>query len=365
MKHHFNKKLFAAMAGLMIALPFSAQAEDGTTTVYGQARLSVDVTDNDDDTVIRVANNDSRFGVKGFENLGNGLKAIFQFEVQADLDDGGATSGSFFSSGRTSYVGLVSSYGTVALGIIDSPHRESTDKIDVFGNSLADHNTIIGNVGTNPSGAADGSTTAEFNRREPNTINYWSPKFNGFQFKGQYRVDENEAVSQNRYSVGGFYENGPLYAALAYELHGDEASGATNDTDGFKFGVAYAFNEEKTRVGFIYDRISEDNADTAFDRDAVYINLSHKLDNNVFKVGYAQAFESDAAVGDDGAAFYFVGLSHNLSKRTEVYGLYAATNNDDNGRFGLGNSTNGNTPIPPGGVGNDLGGFSVGMVHKF
>ncbi|MEO5703239.1 MAG: porin [Gammaproteobacteria bacterium] len=368
MKHHINKKLFATMAGLMIAAPFAAQAADGGTTLYGQARISVDSADNGAERVTRVANRDTNLGVKGFENLGNGLKAIFQFETQVDLDDGGASSGTLFSSGRSSYVGLVSEFGTVALGVIDSPHRESTDKIDVFSNSLADHNTIIGNVG-------NGNTGAEFNRREPNTINYWSPKFNGFQVKGQVRVDEVAGVDRNRYSVAGLYENGPWYAALAYEIHGKEGTpvdpdgkgplpaAGTNDTAGFKFGVAYAFNEEKTRVGFIYDRISEDDADSRFDRNAYYVNLSHKLDNNVFKVGYARAEESDAAVGDDGADFYFLGLSHALSKRTEIFGLYAATNNEDNGRFGLGNSTNGN--IAASAPGADLDGFSLGVTHKF
>lgn len=158
-------------------------------------------------------------------------------------------------------------------------------------------------------------------------------------------------------------------------MHGEEGStvdpdGAgplpavgTNNTDGFKFGVAYAFNEEKTRLGFIYDRISEDSADSLFDRDAFYVNLSHKINNNVFKVGYAHADESDAVVGEDGADFYFVGLSHNLSKRTEIYGLYAAVNNNDAGRYGLGNSTNGATAASAPGA--DLEGFSLGITHKF
>ncbi len=364
MKQRTNKKLYSIMAGLLIAAPLAVHADSGSTVVYGQARLSVDYVDNDEDSTEQVANNDSRFGIKGFEDLGNSIRVIFQFEAQADLDDGGAdgTTGTFFSTGRSSYVGLATDYGTVALGIHDSPHRESTDKIDIFGNSLADHNTIIGNVG-------DGDTTAEFNRREPNTINYWSPRYNGFQFKGQVRVDEDPEVSETRYSVGGFYENGPVYAAIAYEVHGDEGGDDNEDTDGLKLGAAYAFNEEKTRVGFIYDRISEDGGDSIFDRNAYYVNLSHKLDNNVFKIGYALADDSDAE-GDDGADFYFIGLSHNLSKRTEIYGLYAAVNNDEDGAFGLGNSTNGATPIPEdvdgdGITGSDIKGVSLGIIHKF
>lgn len=362
-----NSTHFILLALLLATLATSAAAS-GNTILYGQTRVSVDSVDNDEDRVTKVADTESRLGIKGFENLGNSLKAVFQLEVAVNLDDGVGATGTLFGRGRNSYVGLEGGFGTVALGIYNSPYRETTDKIDVFGASLADHNTIIGNVG-------DGDTAAEFNLREPNTLNYWSPKFKGFYFNAQYRVDETAGADQDRYSVGAFYENGPWYAALGYELHGEEGSMidpdgtgplpavGTNDTNGLKFGVAYAFNEDQTRVGFVYDRISEDDADTAFDRDAVYVNLSHKLANNVVKVGYAHAFESDAATGDDGADFYFIGLSHDLSKRTEVYGLYAAVNNEEAGNYGLGSSTNGATATSAPGA--NLDGFSVGITHKF
>jgi predicted porin len=356
-------------------MPAAAVADEGNVTIYGQARISVDYADNGADAsdpggdingeFAQIANRDSNFGIKGWEPLGNGLKAIFQFEVQADLDDGGASSGSFFSSGRKSYVGLLSNYGTVVLGIVDSPHRESTDKIDIFANSLADHNTIISNVG-------DGDGSAEFNRREPNTINYWSPKFNGLSFKGQYRFDEVDGVENDRPSVAVFYENGPLYATAGYELHPNETGG--NDADDWKFGVSYAFNA--TKVAFIYDSLELDDADSVYDRDAWYVSLAHKFGNNTFKIGYAQAQDSDAAddlatltvdESDDGADFWFVGLSHALSKRTEVFALYATTENDEGGRFGLGNSTNGArvTGTALLNRGQDLDGVSFGMTHKF
>lgn len=368
MKRRINKKLYVTVIGALFTAPLMAQADGGNTTLYGQARLSIANIDNEATSVTQITNDDSRFGVKGFENLGNGLKAIFQLEVQAEFDDGdGGTAGGFLSSGRSSYVGLVSGLGTAALGIIDSPHRESTDKIDGFGNTLADHNTIIGNAG-------NGNTTAEFNRRNGNSINYWSPRFEGLQFKGQYSFDEIDGVDRNFYGAAVFYENGPLYAGLGYEVHEDDLATVTdiNDTEGFKAGIAYAFNEEKTRVGFIYDKISEDNVRSNFDRDAWYLNLSHKSGNNTFKVGFAVAEGSDTVdsaatptvdESDDGAMFYFVGLSHNITKRTEIYGLYAQTENDTRGRFGLGNSTNGNTATTV--FGADIYGFAVGMVHKF
>lgn len=356
-----------SLLGISLAPFCGAHADEGVVTLYGQARMSVDYVDDDVNDVTQISNGDSRLGVKGAEPLGNGIKAIFQFEVNVNLDDGAGSSGTLFGSTRTSFIGLASNYGTLALGIHDSPYREGTDKIDIFGNTLADYNTILGNVG-------DGDTTAEFNRREPNTINYWSPRFEGLQFKAQYRVDEIDGINQDRYSVGGVYENGPWYAAVAYEVHNNEASGGANDTAGIKGGAAYAFNQEKTRVGVIYESLSENDASSAFDRDAWYLNLSHKIEDNTLKIGYAHAEDSDAAAADDGANFYFAGLTHSLSKRTEVYGLYARTDNDDDGRYGLGNSNSGSrgTPTrdddagdPVQVLGADLWAISFGVNHRF
>ncbi len=333
---------------------FTVQADEGSVTLYGQARVSVDVTDNDQGRITNVSNGESRLGIKGTESLGSGLKAVFQFEVNANVDDGAGTTGTFFGTARDSYVGLAGNFGTVALGILNTPYRESSDSIDVFNNSLGDYNSIIGEVGNK-------DTRAEFNRREPNTINYWSPKLSGFQFKGQYRVDELASVDQDRYSVAGTYENGPWFGSLAYEKHLNETSTSTADTDGIKVGVAYAFNEAKTRVGFVYEMLSQEGKGI-FDRDAWYVSLSHKIGNNTFKAAYARASDNDL-IDDSGANFFVLGLTHTLSKRTEVFGLYARTNNDTNGGYDIGNSTSGTTAAPFNGA--TLSSFSVGMNHKF
>lgn len=319
----------------LLTLPISLTglADAGNITLYGQARLSIDVTDNGSDSATRVSNGESRLGIKGVEELGNDLKAVFQIEVNANLDDGAGSTGSLFAAARDSYVGLAGGFGTIALGIINTPYRESTEYADVFNNSLGDYNSILGNVG-------DGDTIAEFNRREPNTINYWSPKWNGLNVKGQYRLDEIDGMDQNRYSIAGNYENGPWLASLAYERHNGEGGDGANDTSGAKAGLAYSFNESATKVAVVYEALNEQGADSPFDRDARYISLAHKLGNTIFKGAYAHAGDNDAA-DDSGADFFLVGLTHTLSKRTEVFGLYARTDNDDNGAYGLGGSTSG------------------------
>lgn len=332
----------------------AAQAADNVT-VYGKARMSVDSTDGGSHRVARVSGNSSRLGFKGAEDLGNGLKALFQFETLVNLDDGQGTSGSFFGIGRNSYAGLASDFGTLVLGITDNPYKLATGRLDIWNDSMGDFNAIIGNV----SGA-----TTPFNEREPNSINYWSPKTSGLQFMAAYRPDETADVNRDRYSLNALYENGPLYGSVAYEKHNlDNVSGAGgNDTQGLTFGLGYAFNADKTKLGLIYESLSEDNRASVIDRNAWYLALSHKMDSNTFKVAYARAGDNDLA-SNTGANWYVLGLDHALSKRTSVYGLYARTANDSGARYGLGTGGSSGAVVPATGL--DPSTFSIGINHDF
>lgn len=346
----FSNTKLTALA-LAAALPVGAQAADNIT-VYGKARMSVDMTDNGTDNLTNVSSNASRLGFKGVEDLGNGLKALFQYETLVSLDGQEST---LFASARNSYVGLASGLGTLVLGVTDNPYKLATGKLDNYGDSMGDFNAIIGNV----SGAS-----TPFNEREPNSINYWSPKMSGLQFMAAYRPDEDGTVTRDRYSLSATYESGPLFGSVAYEMHNnDNASGASgNDTDGLTFGLSYLFNEGKTKLGVVYESLSEDNIASVFDRDAWYAALSHKMGNNTFKIAYARADDNDKA-DSTGADWYVLGIDHSLSKRTTLYALYARTNNDSGAQYGLG--TGGSSGAVKPHTGSDPSTFSIGINHDF
>ena len=354
MKLHTHKKLlFIALAA---AVATTAAHAGDTYTLYGKARMSVDMTDNGTNNLTNVANNNSRLGFKGNEDLGNGLRALFQIEALVNLDDGTGSTSTLLGSARNSHVGLASGFGTLVLGVTDNPYKLTTSKLDVSSDSIGDFNAIIGSIST---------TKTPFNEREPNSINYWSPKINGFQFMGAYRPDENGAVKRDRYSMNATYESGSYYAGVAYEKHdNDTTDGAGgNDTDGLTFGLSYLFNHDKTKLGLVYEALSEDNIASAFDRNAWYLALSHKMDSNTFKIAYAQADDNDLA-SNTGADWFLVGLDHSLSKRTTVYALYAATNNDSGAKYGLG--TGGSSGAAKNSIaGKDLSTFSIGINHDF
>ncbi|MCV4872465.1 porin, partial [Escherichia coli] len=65
------------------------------------------------DDEVRMLNSNSRLGVRGVEDLGGGLKAIFNLEHRMNADDGNSTAPNFW---QHSWVGLSGNFGEVRLG---------------------------------------------------------------------------------------------------------------------------------------------------------------------------------------------------------------------------------------------------------
>lgn len=160
----------------------------------------------------------NRVGIKGSEDLGNGLKAIYQVELGVSLADtnDNVTSGGDAITMRNSFVGLAGSFGTVLIGRHDTPLKISTGKLDMFSDTMADYNGTIGFDDI----------------RADNAVAYISPSFSGFQFMGALVApggatgigDENVNSDQlnGAWSLAGIYSNGPFYGSIAYESLSNE-----------------------------------------------------------------------------------------------------------------------------------------------
>lgn len=345
---------------LPLALPSAAFAATSNVDIYGLFSASVDVVNfdapNKSDEML-VSSHASRFGFRGTEDLGGGLSAVWGTEAGISLDDGSGNWGS-----RGSYVGLSSkSLGKVIVGgQLNTPHKMATVKLDVFGDSLADYNSIIGQA----SNTGAGGNRAVFDARGSNAIQYTSPSLSGVVVDVMYS-QKNEGGSTTNdpqlWSLAANYTNGPLYLTVAWEKDFDYAT--TNDRSDWKFGAGYSFGS--TRLAGVYERMSQTGSGV-FDRNAYYVSLLHKMGNIDLKAAYGRAGDSDAAGGDDGASLWAVGGDYNLSKRTAIYALYASLNNDTNGRYTMGQGTGANTgAITPTGGGQDPSGFSLGVRHTF
>ena len=118
-----NKKLIAAAIGAAVVAAPAAFAE---ATVYGKIHTDVRMNDssvpNSDNYTVN--SNASRLGFKGSEDLGNGLKAIYQIEMQFNSDGGTAQVGTAgFSAQRNTFVGLSGDWGTAVVGKHDTPAK--------------------------------------------------------------------------------------------------------------------------------------------------------------------------------------------------------------------------------------------------
>ncbi|NTW67827.1 MAG: porin, partial [Nitrospirae bacterium] len=159
--------VIVSMGSLAIAAEGDAPTVKGNIEIYGRAQVSYDMIDTGakapaDETLHKVSTNGSRLGFKGTEDLGDGLNAIFQMELQINLDgrqttvvSGGTgtnppvytTTGIDTITYRNSFAGLRhQAVGTLLLGIYDTPYKTSTSRLDLFVDTMGDYNAVIGNV---------------------------------------------------------------------------------------------------------------------------------------------------------------------------------------------------------------------------
>ncbi|MFA7097830.1 MAG: porin [Gammaproteobacteria bacterium] len=341
-----NKKLLAlAVAGAMAA-PLAAQAE---VTIYGVAHVSVDALDNDasgedERDGLFVSSNSSRIGFKGSEDLGGGLKAIWQLESEVNLSDGITGMG-----GRNSFVGLAGGFGAVIAGRHDTPFKIIGRKVDLFADQIGDAQNL-----TSVGGAAD--EAAGWDLRADNVVAYISPSFNGLQAIVAY-VAEDGGEDTDAYSLNLTYSNGPLFLGAAYEQHNEGLVDGDDEEKGFRLAASYEMGAFK--VTGLYQNLSDVGGNSGEDADVWGLGAAYSFGNNVLK---AQYYSADSDV--DGAAdMWAIGLDHNFSKSTTVYIAYAETDNDGDATYNVaagGHGENFNNV-----VGDNPSGFSIGLIHKF
>lgn len=347
-----NKKILAVAIASAMAAPL-AMADEGNVTLYGQANASVESVDGDGTgtagTRTNVSTNGSRLGVKGWESVGNGLKAIFLMEAGVGLDDGVDAGSALFGGGRDGYVGLEGNFGKVALGFHGQPYKTSTNGLDIFGDTIADYSGVMNGNGSYDSGIG-------------NAVIWFAPNVNGLSGHVQYGVDETAGSNADQFGAQANYSNGPWYVTAAYA----NVKGATTNTDrhASKIGGSYTFGGTTT-LALIWENLSRDASNTTarVDHNAWYGALSHDMGNNTFKLAYAKAGD-DNNVANSGAKQWSVGLSHHLSKRSQLYVLYTNLDNETAAQYNLGPSgSSGEYDTTADGL--DPRAWAVGMKHSF
>jgi len=160
----------------------------------------------------------NRWGIKGKEDLGGGVSAIFQLENGFSVNNGSALpNGQMF--GRQAYVGIGSNtLGTVSLG------RQYDSIVDYIA-PLTATGAWGGTLFSHPFDADNINGTIRIN----NSVKYTSVNYAGLQFGGLYGFSNQAgAFASNRtWSIGSRYQNGPLTVAAAFmNIDGAGANGS-------------------------------------------------------------------------------------------------------------------------------------------
>jgi predicted porin len=204
-----KKLVLAAAIGSTLAIPAFAQS---TVTLYGIIDTGVTYVNNAGKNVGGVVamqsgvEQGSRWGLKGTEDLGGGLKTVFQIENGFNVNTGKLGQGGL-EFGRQAYVGLSSAtFGTITLG------RQYDSVVDFIQPA-----TMNGTWGALFSHAGD-IDNSDNGFRVNNTIKYTSNTYGGLQFGGLYALGgvAGSATANSTFSAGVSYTNGPVYLGGAY-----------------------------------------------------------------------------------------------------------------------------------------------------
>ena len=388
------KLLALAIAGAFVAPVAMAEHEEGApanamgnVTIYGQVNGSFyfvrDGAKDSSTSTTQVSNDASRLGVKGSEDLGGGLNAIWQIETGFNVDGtNDQITGSGFKTGsglgtRNTFVGLNgAAWGTAILGSHDTPYKTATRGLDLFADTIADNRSLMGMTG-------GGITTHDV--RATDVLAYVSPNMGGFSVAVGYVAGAENAAFPNdkkgdAWSAYGMYNAGPINASLSYQrVNGGNAD--TNLAQPIPFGIGDDHDATAWKLGGGYSM-------DAFAVNAVYehttgdLGFGDKLDqnnwylagkfsftpNDAVKLAYTSAGKTHggttAEITDSDAHQWSVGYDHNLSKRTMVYALYTKLDNKANADYALG-LRNGMTGGASGGFESDPSAFALGIKHSF
>ncbi|CAB3761500.1 porin [Paraburkholderia humisilvae] len=278
----------------------------------------------------------TRWGIKGNEDLGGGLAAIFQLENGFDPSTGKLNQGGRMF-GRQAFVGLASTqYGTVTLG------RQYDPLIDLVQGITAD------NYFGSAFATAGDVDNYDNSFRVSNAVKYASPVWSGFQFETMYAFGgvAGTVGSQQSYAVAAAYNTGPLSLAAGYFYATNSPASAgmrdntfTSTSDGTFDGPVnngyasahslaiarvagqYVFGPFTAGAGYSNAQYRADGA-SLFGSDQKY-NTGQGFFNwqatpaMLLGVGYSYTKSS----GDTSATYHQVslGADYSLSKRTDVY----------------------------------------------
>ncbi|MBW3867266.1 porin [Neisseria meningitidis] len=323
----------------LAALPVAAMAD---VTLYGTIKAGVEVSRVKDagtykaqggksKTATQIADFGSKIGFKGQEDLGNGMKAIWQLEQKASI--AGTNSG---WGNRQSFIGLKGGFGTVRAGNLNTVLKDSGDNVNAW------------ESGSNTEDVLGLGTIGRVESREI-SVRYDSPVFAGFSGSVQYVPRDNandkdkythKQSSRESYHAGLKYENAGFFGQYAgsfakyADLNNDAERVAVNtpnahavkDYQVHRVVAGYDANDLYVSVAGQYEAAKNNevgnlNIGKKHEQTQVAATAAYRFGNVTPRVSYAHGFK--AKVNGEKAARYqydqvIVGADYDFSKRTSA-----------------------------------------------
>ncbi|MDE2370380.1 MAG: porin [Burkholderiales bacterium] len=370
-----TRRLTLAAAAVLATLAGAAHAQS-SVTLYGDIDEYLNYMRSSSGTTIKALQDGallrSRWGLRGAEDLGNGLQAKFQIEAGISAISGTAadTSRAF---DRQAWVALAGGFGEFRLGRQNGPTFYKGDYVDFTSRTLG---SMVNNFGV-PS-------------RYDNTVSYTSPRIAGVQVDAAYSLAETLAgVRSQGVKQGAIdYNTGPY--RIGYSgLRAGPPAGAKYGNDVYYDMVYGNYDYGQGKIYLTYVRSNNVTSSSAGNNAASILGnvggvvagtnpdvlrgyriLQGSADYWVtpaLRVGALWGKITDQSNSGHGATGGAIGAYYSLSKRTTLYALADTLKNDTSAGFrpsgssGLqfnfsnANDVNGRT----------INGLQLGLLHKF
>jgi predicted porin len=352
-----TKSAFALAVLAALSLNNSAHAQSNVQ-VYGLIDAGVEAVNHagaNDGGMVRVISggkNTSRWGLRGSEDLGGGLKAVFNLEGGILLDTG-AADGALFR--RQANVGLEGSLGRVVIGRSFTTTYDLVIKFDPLG--------FAPNYSWATTGAATGPSKYGMTTAFDNLVKY-SGSTGNFSYGASVGLGEQpgNTADGRKYAVGGAWTAGGLSLMAAYEqINGSilPATGNRDKTTAFHLGADYRTGQWRYLAGMRGYKMEAGKAATPDLRGDTYwggitwVTGKTTLTGAVYHINTRNL----PTARDADPTMIVARAMYALSKRTDLY-LSAAHASADHGQLvGLSRDDPGS--------GTTQTGVTAGIQHRF
>ncbi|QHI98471.1 porin [Xylophilus rhododendri] len=351
-----TKRLIAT--ALLCPIAVCAQS---SATIYGIADLGVRHSSGlsaghapdpgNTNAVTSGVNNTSRLGYRGSEDLGGGLRALFNLETGLNVDAGTTVNTAKFFD-RASVLGLGGGWGTLLAGRQTNLLADAISPVDAVGMRFASFNpnivtTAVSTHGLGVEYGTSGATTGSY--RLDNSLKY-AGRFGGFTAKAMYSFGEtsNAASAKSSTGLGGQYQIEQFVVSGAWQKF---KSANYLDLDAGTLGAAYQFKSVKLAANYGRNKGQTTGTASTVQKVASAGATWAATPAVDLTAAYYKLDRSRTGAADDGYSRVILFAEYKLSRRSK---LYAQADYTDwkNGYQGSGNKASGT-------------GATLGVMHTF